>query len=621
MHLQAGRTIAWVLAANVILEGKPTPELMKKLDEQDPESAPKKLSIEERQKLLMELLRQDGGLDQLADWTPELARKFERQLMEYHDIFSLDKNEMGCTDAAEHIIELLDEEPFKERFQRIAPPLLDEVQEHLQEMLDSGAIRPSQSAWCNAMVLIRKKDGGLRFCIDFRWLNARTKKDLCPLPRMQETMESLVGAQFFSTMDLKSGFWQVKMSEKSWQYIAFTVGSMGIFEFLRMPYGLCNALATFQQLMQNCLGELNLTNALIYLDDVIVFSWTEEDHLIWLWAVFECFWEHGLKLKPSKCHFLWKEITFLGHKVSEEGMKPGEEGLKSIAKMAPLWNYTKIRRFLSTTRFFWHFIKNYAHIARPLNDLLEGEASKWKAQPVDLTPEAVEAFNLLKTKCVTAPVLAFANFEKPFLLETDASSCGSGAVISQKQDDDKYHLVTYASQELKGGEKKYHSSKLEFLALKWAVTDQFKEYLWYRPFTTRTDNNPLTYVMTTPNLDVIGHQWVAAMAGYNMTIEYLKGTDNKVADLMSRVPEQLDPETVTILLNHARYSDVPRMEADDPWVMEEHQKIDEDVILRAHQLVKQDKRFRNLMNQNWVHSQTEDPVICHVIDWIQCPRD
>ena len=133
--------------------------------------------------------------------------------------------------------------------------------------------------------------------------------------------------------------------------------------------------------------------------------------------------------------------------------------------------------------------------------------------------------------------VAFADFEKPFLLETDTSSCGLGAVLSQKQDDDKYHPVTYASWELKGGEKKYHSSKLEFLALKWAMTDQFKEYLRCRPFTMRTDNNPLTYVMTTPNWDAIGHRWVAAMAGYNMTIEYLKGTDNKVADLMSQVPE------------------------------------------------------------------------------------
>ena len=365
-------------------------------------------------------------------------------------------------------------------------------------------------------------------------------------------------------MDLKSGFWQVKMAEKSRQYTAFTIRNMGIFEFLRMLYGLCNALATFQRLMQNCLGELNLTYALIYLDDVIVFSRTEEEHLTQLRSVFEQFREHGLKLKPSKCHFLWKEIAFLGHKVSEEGMKLGDDGLKGIAEMAPPANYTEIRRFLGVTGFFQHFIKNYTQIAGPLNDLLEGEASKWKAQLVDLPLEALEAFNILKMKCMMALVLAFADFQKPFLLETDASSCGLGAVLSQQQDDGKYHPVAYASQELKGGEKKYHSLKLEFLALKWAMTDQFKEYLWYKPFTVCADNNPLTYVMTTPNLDAIGHRWVAALARYNMTIEYLKGADNKIADILSQVPQRLDPEAVTVLLNHARTSDIPWAEADDP---------------------------------------------------------
>ena len=222
-------------------------------------------------------------------------------------------------------------------------------------------------------------------------------------------------------------------------------------------------------------------------------------------------------------------------------MKPGDDGLKSIAEMAPPANYTEIQRFLGATGFFWRFIKNYAWIAKLLNDLLEGEASKWKTQSVDLPPETKEAFDILKMKCMTALVLAFADFEKPFLLETDASSLGLGAVLFQKQDNSKFHPVAYASRELKGGEGKYHSSKLEFLALKWAVTDQFKEYLWYKPFTVHTNNNPLTYVMTTPNLDAIGHRWVATLAGYNMTIEYLKGADNKVADILSWVPQQLSP--------------------------------------------------------------------------------
>ena len=158
---------------------------------------------------------------------------------------------------------------------------------------------------------------------------------------------------------------------------------------------------------------------------------------------------------------------------------------------------------------------------------------------------------------------------------------------------------------------------MEFLALKWAVTDQFKEYLQYKPFTVRTNNNPLTYVMTTPNLDAIGHWWVAALAGYNMTIEYLKGADNRIADILSWVPQRLDPEAVTMLLNHAQTSNIPQAEADNPRVMEEHWKIEEEVILWAHQMVRQDKHFRNLMNWDWVDAQMQDPVISQVIGWIQ----
>ena len=244
------------------------------------------------------------------------------------------------------------DEPFKERFHHFAPPLVDKVHQHIQEMLDGSAIRPSQSPWCNAVVLVRKKDGSLRFCIDFRRLNARTKKDAYPLPCMHKTMESMVGARHFSCMDLKSGFWQVQMDEESRQYTALTVGSMGMYEFLRMPYGLCNAPATFQHLMQNCLGELNLTYPLIYLDDVIVYSKTEEEHLVRLQAVLEQFMEHGLKLKPSKCNFFRTEISYLGHKVSAARMEPGNEGLKGITEIAPPATYTQVRKFLGMMGYF-----------------------------------------------------------------------------------------------------------------------------------------------------------------------------------------------------------------------------------------------------------------------------
>ena len=216
VHLPAGRPMAWVVAVNAIPDATPYPEFLKKLNKMEPNrNPPKKLTIEERQKLLLELLRKEGRLDKLKEWPPELALKFERMLMEHHSIFSLEPNEIGCTDAAEHVIELLNTEPFKERFHCIAPSLVEKVWEHLQEMLDGGAIPPSQSLWCNTVVLVCKKGRGLRVCIDFHRLNSRTKKDAYPLPWMQETMESMVGTRFFSTMDLKLGFCQVKMAKKT----------------------------------------------------------------------------------------------------------------------------------------------------------------------------------------------------------------------------------------------------------------------------------------------------------------------------------------------------------------------------------------------------------------------
>ena len=180
-------------------------------------------------------------------------------------------------------------------------------------MLESGTIRPSQSAWCNAVVLVRKKDGGLWFCIDFCCLNAHMKKDSYPLPRIQEALESLVGAGHFSCLDLKLGFWQIKMEEASKQYTAFTVGNLGFFKCDHMPFGLCNALATFQRLMQNCLGELNLIYCLIYLDDLIVFLQTAEEHLHRLHIVFNRLREYNLKLKLSKCSLFKEEINYLAH--------------------------------------------------------------------------------------------------------------------------------------------------------------------------------------------------------------------------------------------------------------------------------------------------------------------
>ena len=334
----------------------------------------------------------------------------------------------------------------------------------------------------------------------------------------------------------------------------------------------------------------NLTYALIYLDDVILYSKTEEEHLVHLRTILERFMEHGLKLKPSKCNFFCTEISYLGHKVSAARMEPGTEGLKGITEITPPATYTQMLKFLDTTGYFRCFIKGYTRIAKLLNDLLQGENSKLKSQSLGLPPDALPMFQELKMKCLTAPVLAFMDFKKSFLLETDASIEGLGVVLCQKQDDGQYHPIAYASQGLKGGKSRYHSSKLEFLALKWAMTDQFKEYLQYQTFLVQTDNNLLTYVMMMPNLDAVWHRWVAAMAGYNFKIEYIRGSDNKVANTLSRVGECLDEDAVTELLDqgiikellsHVMRYGIPRAEADDPRVTKEHERAEGEIIMQA----------------------------------------
>ena len=461
----------------------------------------------ERQDLLLEKLDLLG----LEAWPEEQAGKAHSLLKEYHDIFSLEKCDMGHTNTTKHKIVLKDPDtpPFKERFHRIPPPQLDEVREHLKLMLDTGVIWPSNSPWCNAVVLVRKKDGSLCFCIDFRKLNSLTVKDSHPLPCICETLESLTGAAHYSTFNMNSGFWQVHMDEESKQYTAFTLGSMGLYECESMPFGLCNAPPTFQRLMQNCLGELNLTYCLIYLDDVIVFSDTPEEHLRRMRAVFDRLHEHGLKLKPSKCEVFKLEINYLAHHVSQKGVLPSKKNLELIAQCPPPDTYTKVKSFVGLVGHYRCFIEGFAKIAAPLYDLTSGDNEDKKSEHVDLSPEAREAFDRLKAACLQAPILAFPDFNKPFLLEMDASGRGLGAVLSQKQADGRYHPIAYASHVMNETEQRYHSNKEEFLALKWAVTEQFHEYLSpYRKnrneFIVHTDNNLLTYIFSSANLDAAG---------------------------------------------------------------------------------------------------------------------
>ena len=422
------------------------------------------------------------------------------------------------------------------------------------------------------------------------------------------------------------------MDEESKQYTTFTLGSMGLYECESMPFGLCNAPPTFQRLMQNCLGELNLTYCLIYLDDVIVFSEMPEEHLQRMRVVFDHLRKHGLKLKPSKCDVFKSEINYLAHHVSKKGVRPSKKNLESIAQCPSPNTYTKVKSFVGLVGHYRHFIKGFAKIAAPLYDLTSGDNKDKRLEHVDLSREAQEAFDRLKATCLQAPILAFSDLNKPFLLETDASGRGLGAVLSQKQADGQYHPITYASCVMNETEQRYHSNKQEFLALKWAITEQFHEYLSpygknRNEFVVCTDNNLLTYIFSSANLDAAGQRWVAHLASYNFSLEYQKGKNNTVADFLSQMNERLPEEEVQEYLNQILYPGVKAVLDNAITPIEERAEQgvrptpDCQGVPQEETIVARPARLATTNVSNWKQEQKEDPVLYQVAKHLRVPHE
>ena len=397
------------------------------------------------------------------------------------------------------------------------------------------------------------------------------------------------------------------MAPGSQQYTAFTVGNLGFYEFMHIPFRLCNAPAMFQCLMQNTVGELNLMYCVIYLDAVIVFGHMEEEHLEWLRVVFERFCKFNLKLKPSKCSFFQLEIVYLTHHILWRGILPSQENMWAMWEFPMPKTYRQVCAFCRLAGHYRMFIKGFANIAWPLYDVLGKEV---KMGPVDLPPKAREAVAILKGKVQTVLVLVFPDFEKPFLLETDASKEGLGMVLSLKQSDRWYHSIAFGSHSLTLVEKNYNSSKLEFLALKWSVTEHFKEYLTYAPFVVWTDNNPLMYVLTTPNLDAMGHRWVGTLASYHFELQYKKGAHNGAADALSWLPINHSWQTVQSLLEGAIGGASNRGEAEvNEGLLEEHEHLSREARVWAAKL--------ELMHiVDWEQAQEMDVALAACCKWL-----
>ena len=447
---------------------------------------------------------EESILDQISVETVGLTEteveKIKHLLVEHKDIFSTGDTDIGHCTFVEHKINLTDDTPFKQRHRRIPPAMIDEIRAHLEQLAACGIIRESHSPWASNVVLVRKRDGSIRMCVDYRQLNKRTIRDSYALPRIEDLLDTLSGSKYFTVLDMKSGYHQVEVFEEHKCRTAFTLGPLGFWEFNRLPFGLNNAPATYQRLMEQCLGDLNMKICAIYLDDLIIFSNSLEQHLERLDKVLNRLKECNLKLNAKKCKFLQTKVKYVGHIVSESGIEADPEKLDKVVNWPTPQNAEEVRQFTFFAGYYRIFVKDFSKIAKPLTDLhpntfFKKSKNVTSSKPFIWGTEQQNAFDQLKQSLSSPPTLGFADFDLPFEVHIDASLKGLGVVLYQKQNG-KMRVISYASTGLRGSERNYPSSKLEFLVLKWAITEKLHDYLYGTKFTVVTDINPLTYALT-----------------------------------------------------------------------------------------------------------------------------
>lgn len=448
-------------------------------------------------------------------------------LRDHASAFAPDPKAPAPTFAATHVIPTGEARPVRQRYRRLSPAETTALQTEVNNMLRAGVIRPSSSAWASPVVLASKPDGGIRVCIDYRALNSVTDKDAHPLPHIDDLLGRMSGCHFFSKLDLASGYWQVPVASADMYKTAFAT-PFGLYEFTRMPFGLCNAPATFQRMMLEVLGPMLFDYCTVYLDDIIVFSRTEADHLQHVAAVLARLRAFGLHARDGKSVFGVAELPFLGHVVSAAGVSPNPAKVAAIRNMPVPADLADIRRFLGMVGYYRKFIKDFAHVAEPLIDLSRGTHSfKW-------TDACTAAFDTLRTALVTAPILVYPNFSRLFTLQTDASDVGIGAVLTQLDDAGDEHPVAYASRTLSATERNYSATERECLAVVWAVR-HFRAYVHGAKFAVQTDHHALAWLRTMREPAGRLARWVYELQGYDFTITYRPGRANANADGLSRL--------------------------------------------------------------------------------------
>lgn len=468
----------------------------------------------------------------------------------YKHVFSWNKNDLGLTNMAEHTIDLTTDIPVKSAPYKTQPAKQKIIDDQINNMLDQNIIECSKSPFASPVVLAKKKSGEWRFCVDFRSLNNVTVKDAYPLPRMDDTLQALHGNSFFSTLDLLSGFWQIPVDVADRYKTAFVTRG-GLYQFRVMPFGLTNAPATFQRLMDRVLLGLNWRACVVYLDDIIVFGRTIEEHNTNLALVLEKIGQANLKLKPDKCIFAVEEVVYLGHRINKHGVGTDNSKVEAIGRIETPTDRVKLKRFLGACSFYRRFVKNFSQIALPLYKL-----TSYKVEFV-WTDVHQSAFDELKRALTNTPMLVSPNFSKPFRVYCDASklSGAMGAVLEQD-----HGVIAYASQHFTPAENKYTINEKEALAILWS-SRHFKPYIYGQRVTFFTDHKPLADLkMNRAPEEPLG-RLMLKLQGLNYDIRYVRGADNTVADLLSRDVIRNQPDSVDV--NNNVSTNTIRVEAVD----------------------------------------------------------
>ena len=487
------------------------------------------------------------------------APALQRVIEEYQALF---RTTPGVTKAAYHYIPTTGN-PVRVPPRRVPAHYRQEVEQQIHTTLEQGIIEESSSPWMAPAVFVPKKSGELRMCIDYRELNKKTTKDAYPLPLPDEAQDRLAGSTIFSTLDLQSGYWQLPVSTTDQEKTAFSPGpGMGLYQFRRMPFGLSGAPSSFQRLMDKVLRGLPYVT--IYLDDILIHSTTEQVHGQHLREVFQHLTNAGLTLRGRKCHIGLTNVSYLGHVFSATGMSPDPKKVQAVKEWPVPINATEVRQFLGLASYYRRYIQQFSDIAAPLNALTQkGAEFSW-------TQACGNAFEALKQHLVDAPVLSYPRFgseASTFVLQTDASAVGLGAVLEQDG-----HVIAYTSRSLTAPECQYSVIQRECLAVVHALK-QLRHYLLGRRFRIITDHAPLQW-LSAQKMEGMLCRWALALQEYDFDIVHRKGALHSNADALSRIPTCTSPCATTVAL--PRYC---------PSVLRQAQQDDSNIsqILQARQ--------------------------------------